>query len=538
MKTAPWSPRSPQAADQLAEVAPSLQSRTDSAAPPATSSSSSEPPLIEQMTQNYLEQASQAKYTSEELPGLFQAAQVRDGSGQPLVSEGGPTLAAAEGLAQVKEAAGDVAVSQVAETLAQGRVPFDTFVPLSPEGTRLVAESAVEHTLANVQHSNPAELAGAMGEAIQAREEFARDNSKLLATNSALGIAINTVDGPLTNGSSGDKLLAMAQLQGLSDALGRSETGSLPEVQSFQAATGSYRPAVGQLIVSAQNAATAQQMAGDSKVWLPENAQTRAQAADALDQNALDARSALPEAKELHAALSSTADAFREGSSDKVWAGAQAIFDGTNVEVDKLAPEVAKATREAAIESGKGLQDKSQKLEAIMDRGTEALSSEWRSMNEKELNLGEAIEPLKALKEQCDTPALRELLGDSAKGCTDAQLSSMVNAQDVEMAKTMGLTAQRVEDAASELREAAVLEGRGMDSVDNLVAMEALVAQERALQDMERNDPSFSRDEANVMRTDAQVQAEAENASREEASREQPERQKERELEMELDGGD
>lgn len=152
-------------------------------------------------------------------------------------------------------------------------------------------------------------------------------------------------------------------------------------------------------------------------------------------------------------------------------------------------------------------------------------NQEWRKSRPGQDQTQSAFGPMTAPTAGGQGP-LQALLGDAARGVDEADLAKVVDASDVEKASAMGLTPRDVSNALQELQSAAVAEGRSPDSVDSLVALEALVTQERVLEDLERNEPGFDR----------QALTELSSPLRErESTRDEPDEVEKAEREMEMD---
>jgi hypothetical protein len=462
-------------------------------------------------------------------------AKVRDGSGQPIQSAGGPTLAA-QG---PKDAVQDRVTGELVEGFTQG-------VFLQTKGTpqaadieptlRAMGNQIVDTALDNPERSPAvqAELVKEVGAVLSAERA-----DRLAGELYMFETVASAVREELAAGDPSEKLAALQRLNSISQALSpdAQQYGSpvtSPEAGQLGAALRSSVPDVTPL-VSAQQAMDAMGPPLDTpEAWVPNTQAERSDLADKLREVAAPLKEGGPRQEQVAAQLQGLADEVEKwdlAASKAAHASTQQSLDSA---IESTARDVAAAFNgpvgERVSASAQSLAASAQAAakEGLLYTGETA--GAWSALAQSDPSWGQMAEPLRALADTRDAGTLRALLGEAAKDFSDADLTKAVSPQDVSKAKEMGLTGQQVQDAVSELKAAASEEGRPLSSVDTAVALEALVGQERALEEMQREDPQFAK--------------ESREAGQEKSFFDQGRQQddgakhEEREAELELDGGD
>jgi hypothetical protein len=343
----------------------------------------------------------------------------------------------------------------------------------------------------------------------------------------------------LTEGDASEKLATLQQLNEISQALSPDSqqygaTVTSPEMGQLGADLRSGVPDVAPLVDAQYVLGAVEPMLAEGDAWRADTQAERTEIAQQLRETAAALKDGGSPQAQAATHLQALADGFQKGDVDASRSALSSTQNSLNEAIESTAKEATSAFNGALGESVQtGLQSAQANYMAAAEASskyTGETAGAWSALEQADPSWGQMAEPLRALADARDAGTLRELLGDAAKDFSDADLTKAVSSQDESKAKEMGLTPQRVQEAAAELKDAALGEGRPASSVDSTVALEALVGQERALEEMQREDPQFARE--------SREQEPEKSFFEEGRQQDSGAEHEEREAELEMDGGD
>lgn len=434
-----------------------------------------------------------------DLASLLSEARVLDGSGEPIRSEEGSQLAAQEAKTAVQQAV----ANEVVRRFAAAGQPHDPNDPLARQEVQKMARGIVDGVL------------DAPRQNAQEQQAFVKNMGKFHAEEVRLGdlqrdmgffeSAVEDLEVHLKEGSAPEKLATLNRLHNtaqtfLPQADGSVPGGMRPELATLSQSLNEVVPNIQPVAEAADAFDQLGAILADKKGFSELSAEQRQELGEVVQEHAralkADGLNAAPVAQHLEQLARQIQAGDPEAGQQTLIAANDALAEAVEKTSAQVAESAQGAVKEKIHATFAVLAQEASEASAAMSEPAQAVSQRWAAMKgDGENDWGDVVEPVRALASARDAGALRELLGEAANDFSDADLLGSVSAQDELKARDLGLTGAQVQEAVQELRAQAVQEGRDPVSVDSVVALEALVGQARALEDLERNEPHLSQPE-------------------------------------------